>query len=484
MQHSTFYERNAPDPALVERTLVGTAFGVHWLDAAARAGLRAERAQLRGSTAADLVVVGGGYLGLWTAVLAARREPGRRIVVLEAARVGWAASGRNGGWVDASITHGEQNGRSRWPDEFETLERLGRENLDAFERDLAELGVDCGFARVGALQLALEEHQVAWTQEAADGADRVALSAEEARARLHAPGVLGAALQSGRLVATVDPARLVLELAAAADRLGIEVYERSRVRALSGEAGGVLLTTVGGATIRAGQVALATNAFPSLLARNRLMTIPVYDYALMTEPLTSAQREAIGWAGREGLGDLANQFHYAQITAEGRILWGGYDAIHHAGGRIRARYEDRPDLHRRLAAHFLALFPQLAPGGVDGGVRFSHRWAGVIDTSTRFAAFYGTARRGRVAYAAGFTGLGVGATRFAAEVLLDLLGGEATERTELEMVRRRGLPFPPEPAVSVGVAAMRAAMDAADHREGRRGVFLRTMDAVGLGFDS
>ena len=196
------------------------------------------------------------------------------------------------------------------------------------------------------------------------------------------------------------------------------------------------------------------------------------------EPLTAAQLASIGWINRQGLADLANQFHYSRLTADNRILFGGYDAIYFAGGRIRPRYEERPATFQRLASHFLTFFPQLE------GVRFGHRWAGVIDTSTRFCAFFGTARRGRVAYAAGYTGLGVAATRFAADVMLDKLDGVSTELTELRMVRERPLPFPPEPAASVGINLTRRSLDRADHREGRRDILLKTLDAVGLGFDS
>ena len=223
---------------------------------------------------------------------------------------------------------------------------------------------------------------------------------------------------------------------------------------------------------------LGTNVFPSLLRRNRLMTVPVYDYVLMTEPLDAAQRASIGWANRQGIGDSANQFHYYRLSADDRILFGGYDAVYHYGGRVRPRYEDRMESHRRLAAHFFTTFPQLE------GLRFTHRWAGPIDTCSRFCAFYGTARRGRVAYATGFTGLGVGASRFAADVMLDRLAGQETERTQLRMVRERPIPFPPEPAASIGINLTRAALDRADHNGGRRGPLLRALDALGMGFDS
>lgn len=473
-RHDTLYERDAPHPDAVARAMADARFGVGWFDGLARP----TRAGLVGRRDADLVVVGGGYAGLWTAVLAKRRDPSARVVLLEAKRVGWAASGRNGGWVDHSITHGEANGRARWAGEYETLTRLGFENLDAMERDLAELGVGCDFERVGAMSLVVEEHQREWAAEATNPWERT-LDAAAARAVVDAPGLLGGIAVSGRAVATCDPAKLVLGLADAAEALGVEIYEGSRVLGVERDGERVVATTASGRVV-ADRAALATNVFPPLLKRNALMTVPVYDYVVMTEPLDAAQRAAIGWSGRQGLGDLANQFHYAQITRDGRILWGGYDAVYHPGGRIRRRYEDAPEIHARLTAHLFAFLPQLA----ETGVRIAHRWAGVIDTSTRFAAFFGSAWRGRVAYTAGYTGLGVAATRFGAEVMLDLLGGEPTERTELEMVRHRGVPFPPEPAATIGIGLSRWSMDRADHNEGRRNVFLRTMDALGLGFDS
>ena len=237
------------------------------------------------------------------------------------------------------------------------------------------------------------------------------------------------------------------------------------------------LITAGG-VITARRVVLGTNAFPSLLKRNRLHTVPVYDYVLATEPLSDSALDRIGWQRRQGISDCANQFHYYRLSMDNRIVWGGYDAVYHYGRRVDARYEDRPATYRRLASHFFITFPQL------NDVRFSHRWAGAIDTNTRFCAHWGLARKGRVVYVNGFTGLGVGAARFAADVCLDLLDGRRTARTELEMVRRKPIPFPPEPLASAGIQATRWSLDRADHAAGRRNIVLRTLDAVGLGFDS
>ena len=170
-------------------------------------------------------------------------------------------------------------------------------------------------------------------------------------------------------------------------------------------------------------------------------------------------------------------FHYYRLTRDDRILWGGYDAVYHYGSRIDPGLEQGPT-HLRLAEHFFATFPQLE------GLRFTHRWAGVIDTSTRFTAFFGTAYDARVAYAQGYTGLGVAATRFGADVALDLLDGRETERTRLAMVRERPLPFPPEPLRWAGVQLTRWSLGRADAHGGRRNLWLRGLDRAGLGFDS
>ncbi len=466
--HRTAYERHAPDPRLVERSLASSEQAVFWLDDA-RAGTR--HPELTAHTRADLTIVGGGYLGLWSAVHAKRRDPGRRVVLLEAHTIGWAASGRNGGFCEASLTHGEDNGRNRWPEEYDVLDRLGRDNLDAFDADVRDLGLDCEWERTGTLSAAVEEHQVEWLR------GPHFLDRAQVRAEIDSPLFLaGARHRDG--CALVHPAKLALELARVAVDLGVEIHEHSAVTGLGRPASGSVPVHTDRATVTSGHVVLATNVFPALVRRNRLMTVPVYDYVLMTEPLSADQLASIGWRGREGLGDLAEQFHYSRLSADHRILWGGYDAVYPTGGKVSVRHEDRPESHARLASHFLATFPQLED------VRFTHRWAGPIDTCTRFTAFYGLTHGGRVAHAAGFTGLGVGATRFAGEVLLDLLAGEPTERTELQMVRERPLPFPPEPLASVGINLTRWSLDRADHREGRRNAFLRALDAAGLGFDS
>ena len=426
-------------------------------------------------------MVGAGFTGLWTALLAKQADPGRDVVLVDGGRAADGASGRNGGFVASSLTHGFANGMERWPKDMPTLLRLGRENLGAIEATVAELGIACDFVRTGELDVAVEPHHVpglqAHVDEAAAMGEPVRYLDEGAvRSRVDSPTYLGAAYDDGG-VALVDPARLAWGLRQACLDLGVRLFEHTPVADLRAAGDDVVAATRSGA-IRAQRVALATNAYPPLLRRLRHYVVPVYDYVLVTEPLTDAQWSSIGWSGREGVSDTGNQFHYYRTTEDGRILWGGYDAIYHAGNGFGPQYDHHAESYERLAEHFLQTFPQLA------GIRFSHAWGGAIDTCSRFSAFWGTAFDGRVGYVMGYTGLGVGASRFGAATMLDLVDGRSTERTALEMVRTKPLPFPPEPIRSWGIGLTTSALAKADANAGHRNLWLRTLDRMGLGFDS
>jgi glycine/D-amino acid oxidase-like deaminating enzyme len=461
------------------RALSGASQKPFWLDHPAAP---APLPPLADSEAADLAVIGGGFSGLWTALLAKERDPRRNVVLVEGRRIAWGGTGRNGGFCSASITHGLANGLERFPAEIDVLERLGRDNLDEIERAVARYEIDCDFARTGDLSVAtqpwqMEEMAGAAEQAARFGIDLEMLDASQVRAEVNSPTYLGA-LWDKDGCAIVDPARLAWGLRRACLAAGVRIYEHTPVTAIGGGRRGPLsLATPQGAVV-ADRVALAAGAFAPLLQRLRYYLVPVYDYVLMTRPLTVAQLASIGWRNRQGIGDTGNQFHYYRLTADNRILWGGYDAVYYYGSKIAAKLDQRPATFAMLAEHFNTTFPQL------DGIEFTHRWGGVIDTCSRFCAFFGTARSGRLAYVAGYTGLGVGASRFGANVVLDLLSGEETERTELEMVRSKPLPFPPEPVRAAGIGLTRWSLARADRRDGHRNAWLRALDSVGLGFDS
>jgi glycine/D-amino acid oxidase-like deaminating enzyme len=431
---------------------------------------------------ADLVVVGGGLTGLWAALLAREEDPGREVVLLEGERIAFGATGRNGGFVDASLTHGIENGVARWPEEMPQLEALARENLAGIKETLERHAIDARFEETGELSFATAPYQAEYIPEIvetarAHGWRAEALTAEQARAEVDSPTYHGAAfLPEGR--GLVDPARLAWGLAAAAQTIGVGVHERSPVVRLERAGAGVRATTAAGPTVTARRAVLATSAFPPLVRAIRRYVVPVWDYALVTEPLDAEQRASLRWAGRQGLTDLGNQFHYYRLTADDRILFGGYDAIYNFRNGIGRHLVERPETFELLATHLFETFPQLH------GLRFTHRWGGAIDTCSRFSVMFGRALGDRAVYSVGYTGLGVAASRFGARVALDLVDGRDTERTRLRMVRSKPVPFPPEPLRWAGITLTRRALAKADRREGRRGPWLRLLDRLGMGFDS
>lgn len=432
------------------------------------------------STTADLVIVGAGFTGLWSALLAREADPTREVVLVEAGETASGASGRNGGFMEASLTHGFWNGLSRWPKEIAAITAMGYASLNEIEAAVRRFGIDCDFLRSGELLVATEPYQMEEMRSApADAAPCGEkfewLEAEQIRSLVNSPTYLGALYDP--LVAMVNPARLAWGLRRACLEQGVRIYENTPVTRLDDDGTSMLVRTARG-SLRSAKVALATNAYPPLVRKISRYVVPVYDYVLVTEPLSMAQRKDIGWQARQGLSDTGNQFHYYRMTEDGRILWGGYDAVYYKGNGMGPQYDTNPESFGRLAEHFFETFPQL------DGLRFTHAWGGAIDTSSRFSMFWGTAHREKTAYVMGFTGLGVGASRFGAQVLLDVLDGRDNERTRLEMVRSKPMPFPPEPFRSMVVNWTRRAFDQADRNEGRRNLWLRTLDAMGLGFDS
>jgi glycine/D-amino acid oxidase-like deaminating enzyme len=300
----------------------------------------------------------------------------------------------------------------------------------------------------------------------------VRLDGEAMRAEVHSPTYRGG-IWDRTGAGVLDPGKLCAGLREAALRLGVRVYEHTPVDSVDGE---VVLTPSG--RVRARKTLLATSAYPPLLPALRHYVVPVYDYVLVTEPLSAEQRRSIGWEHRQGIGDGGNQFHYYRLTADHRILFGGYDAVYRFRGPVGPRWDEHDATFATLSQHFFTTFPQLE------GLRFTHRWGGAIDTCSRFSVFFGLAHGGRTAYALGYTGLGVAAARFGARVALDLLDGRDTEATRLRYVRSKPVPFPPEPLRWGVIQLTRNRLAAADRREGRRGLWLGLLDRLGLGFDS
>jgi glycine/D-amino acid oxidase-like deaminating enzyme len=429
----------------------------------------------------DLAIVGGGLTGLWAAVLAKEDDPDRDVAVLEGESIAFGASGRNGGFIVSSLTHGISNGLARFPEEMSTLERLGRENFDGVAEALNRYEIDCDFEPVGEMTVALHSGEVDTLREEAEGLGRLGHEAElfdreRIQAEVASP-IFEAGVWQRTGAGIVDPAKLCRGLQRVALELGVRVHEGTPVASLESTAAKVRLNTASG-RLDAQRVLLATSAYPPLLRAAARRVVPVYEHVLMTEPLGGERLASIGWERRQGVGTLANKLHYFRLTDDNRILWGGYDAIYYYGGPVRPGLDQREASFAALSQQFFCTFPQL------DGIRFTHRWGGAIDTCSRFSVFFGDAFDGRAVYALGYTGLGVGATRFGARVGLDLLAGRETEATALEFVQRKPIAFPPEPLRWAGIRFTANRMAAQDRRGGRRGLWLRLLDRLGLGFDA
>ena len=452
---------------------------LYWLDADP---LEPEpHATLIGEITTDLCIVGAGYTGLWTALLAKEKNPDRNVIIIEQLETGAGASGRNGGFCSYSLTHGFMNGYSRFKDEMAIIERLGRENLEAIEATIKKYNIDCGFELTGEISVANEEWQLNDLIEIAElrnsfGDSVQILSKEEMQARVNSPISVGG-LWDPDGTALIDPARLVWGLEQACIKSGVVIYENTSALWLERTSSGSIVHTPYG-EVHAKKVALATNIYRSLIRRAKKYVVPVYDFQLVTEPLTPEQMASIGWKNREGLSEAGNQFHYYRLTKDNEILWGGYDAIYNFRGKVRHEYETNAETYAHLAQAFLETFPQLK------GIKFTHGWGGAIDTCSRFTQFWGQAYRGKVAYVMGYTGLGVGASRFGAQVMLDLLDGEDNERTRLSMVRKKPIPFPPEPFKFIFIRLTQWSLNKSDQNQGKRNLWLKFLDFFGLGFDS
>ncbi len=435
---------------------------------------------LTGPARADVAVVGGGFTGLWAAIALKERDPRLEVCVLEQEVVGHGASGRNGGFCEPSLTHGYANGARHFPDEIEELERLGRANFDGLLDFVENHRIACDLERSGVLEVAttpwqVEELRGELLERSSRRPELQLLAGDAARSRLNSPRVL-AALHDP-VPALLNPARLARGLRRVVEEMGVRVCEGTPVRQLRPIAGGVEAVTPRGVA-RAQRAVLATNAYSGqLLPRLRTRFVPVYDYILVSEPLNREQRQRIGWEGREGASERSNHFHYFRLTADDRILWGGYDAIYHFGGAVGPQFDHRPKTYSRLLDQFRQMFPTL------GDLAFTHRWGGAIASTTRFTCTFGSALGGRVVYALGYTGLGVAATRFAGGVLAARLLEPASPLLRLRLVRQPPFPFPPEPLRWPTLAAVQGAMSAAD-RTGRRGLLLGALDRLGIGFDS
>lgn len=432
----------------------------------------------------ELLIVGGGFTGLWAAMQAKERRPDADIILIEQTFIGDGASGRCGGFLNASLAHGESNVDHRFADEADRLRDLGKQNMKELLETLERFDIDARYEQTGVMVVALDSRsaitlQAEYEEEKAKGNDVVWFDQEEVREQVNSPTFFGGLWHRRGQDGVVDPGRLCWGLKdVLLNRLGVRIFEGTRFLDIETLGTDRMKVRCEGGDIVADKVLMATNAFTSPLKQVRRSIIPIWDYQIATEPLTEDQLERIGWGkSRHALSDYRNMFHYFRMTKDNRITYGGGGLVRYYFKRgIDRKYADVPRIYECLAKEFFKTFPQL------DDVKFSNKWSGIIATSTRFCMVPGSAYHGRLAWSVGYTGSGVGPTRFGARIGIEMLGYQPSDILDMQFVTRKALPWAPEPFRWIGVKFTQNALVKADNNGGKRGLWLTFLDKLGLGF--
>jgi glycine/D-amino acid oxidase-like deaminating enzyme len=442
-------------------------------------------APLTSNQECELLIVGGGFTGLWAAMQAKERKPEADIILIEQTFVGDGASGRNGGFLSSTLAHTQTNTEARFADEAERLTELGIENMREFLETLERYDIDARYEKTGEMHVALSPESAkrmhAEYQEAiSNGEDVVWFDKDAVREQVNSPTFFAGLWERDGQDGVIDPARLCWGLKdVLARQLGVRIFENTRLLDVAPLGKNTMRATCEGGVIHSDKVLLATNAYTSKIGRIRRSVLPVWDYQIATEPLTDEQLDRIAWGkkSRHALADYVNMFHYFRLTKDNRITWGGGGAVrYYFNNGIDDRYMDATARYEQLAKEFFEMFPQL------DDVKFSHRWGGIIATSTRFCMVPGAVYDGRLAWSVGYTGHGVGASRFGARIGIELLGYAPSDVLEMQFVTRKSLPWAPEPIRWFAVKLTQRALIKADKNDGKRGLWLKFLDMLGLGF--
>lgn len=444
-----------------------------WLD---RSEAPEPCAPLSSHRKADLLIVGGGFTGLWGAIQAKQRQPGNEVVLIEKNTIANGASGRPGGIVSTSIMHGLSNAIRIFPNDIAQLEQLGQENMRGFMETIEEHGVDCHAEWGGELTVALSEAHCEALREEHDlhvkfGHRAEFLDIAAVRKQVNSPRYV-AGVWSKDICGTVHPALLAWGLKRIALSLGVEIYENTALKDIEDHGRTVKASTVSG-SVTAPKVLLATNAFASGHKRIKRRVAAVRDRVLATEPLSPTQMQAIGWSNRQGVYDMRTQMNYMRLTKDNRIIFGGRLAYAFAGKPF-PYVDQKIETYEPLADAFFETFPQLE------GLCFTHAWSGPIDLSTRMAVHFQRYCGEKVVYAGGYSGFGVSASRFGAGIALDILDGSTTPASRLDFATQLPNIIPPEPFRWLGAQVTMHALDTADSKGGWRKPWLRLVSVMGF----
>jgi glycine/D-amino acid oxidase-like deaminating enzyme len=427
-------------------------------------GLPAPRPALDGDRDADVCIVGAGYTGLWTAYELLRADPSLAVVVLEREVAGFGASGRNGGWVLGEVSTGSRQRAAAGEAAVAALERAAQETVDEVGAACAREGIDCDFVKGGSLTVAQTAPQLARLRAAPRGE---LLDLKDAAARVRVAGLRGARFTPH--CARVQPAKLARGLAAAIERHGATIHERTPAFDI---APGRVRTPCG--TVRARWVVRATEGYTAGLPGLQRALLPLSSSMIVTEPLEDETWAQIGWEGCETLDDAAHAYIYAQRTAGGRIAIGGRGRPYRFGSGTDRAGEIPDATVRQLRSRLTRLLPVLRDVRLDGA------WTGVFGVARDWAAAVDCDRDSGLCWAGGYAGEGVAAANLAARTLRDLILGHDTELARLPWVGHHARGWEPEPLRWLAVQTVYGAFRAADALEDRTGRPSRLAGAAGV----
>lgn len=459
--------------ALAEQALQQTKFSPYWLDNSEQPEAEA---CLVGDLECDLLVVGSGFTGLWTALQAKEQNPERSVVVIEANCVAIGASGRPGAILSTSLMHGMENANRLFADEMDELERLGKENMDQIKATIDRYEIDCDIEWSGELTVAVGEHgcedvEAEYKLYKQFGHDAHLLNQQEIQKEINAPMFRGG-LWSKKRSGTVHPAKLAWGLKRAAKSLGVTFYENTPMLSSHDRASGVLVTTPGG-NIQANRVMLATNAFTKHKKVISRRVSAIRDRIVMTEPLSEQQLSDLGWKNRQGIYDTRTQLNYMRLTADNRVLFGGRLG-YFFDNNTDPQHDKTPEPYYRLLEALYVTLPCLK------GIKISHAWSGPIALTTRMAVHYQYFHEGKMLYAGGYSGFGVTASRFAARVGIAILDDDKIPERELQFAKTVPAYIPPEPFRWIGAKITMYALDTCDEKGGWRIPWLKLVEAMGF----
>ena len=463
---------NSAEKALA--ALANTRFTTYWLDSLQAVD---DEPALRENIDCDLLVVGGGFCGLWAAIQAKQQDPARSVVLIEANSVANGASGRPAAIMSTSVMHGIDNTERIFPDDVAELERLGRENMDGFRATIEKFGIDCDIEWGGEMKVSIGDEGLATVDEdhalyLKYGHDAIRLDKAGVQAEIKSP-IFHGATWSRQRSGTVHPGKLVRGLKRVALQLGVDLFENTPHLRNGKRADGIHVETPRGRIV-ARKVLLATNAWAAGHRHISRRVAAIRDRIVVTEPLTDAQMEKVGWQHRQGIYDTRTQLNYMRLTADNRILFGGRLAYFYANN-TDPQQDKQAQPYIRLVQSFYRTFPQLAEE-----VRFSHAWSGPIGLTTRMAVHYQKYYNGEMVYAGGYSGFGVTASRFGARIGLAILDRTDIPETRMQFAVTVPAYIPPEPFRWIGAQITMYALDTLDEKGGWRKLWVRMVQKMGF----